>query len=211
MCYPIQNDLRINRGWKMKTLLLQVMPLLFIVFAACGGGDSNEEPPKPNGAPLTQEGFKTQEDMLAQLRQLKTGACEQQGTQVIAILVASRQANPPLPGYPPPAPVRLPDPNPQCVNLLNNIIWNFTHIVKQNGEPWANDIAAKLWLARQIAGFLNHLRDKAAPVLVASGIDPNQTLQVFASDLKPYFQNMMGQVGSGTAFMMNAQPYLNAF
>lgn len=193
----------------MKSIIRMIAPLIFLAFTACGGGDEGGPPPAPLNSPLSKEGVQTQDDMLNQIAQLKSGACDQQGTEVMLILIASRaNQQPGGPGFGQPPP-QLPPPNPGCENLLNNIIWNFTHILKQNGEPWANDMAAKLWLAKQIAGFLNHIRDKVAPVAAAAGINPDQLLTVFADQLKPYFQSMLARVGTGTPLAANAASYMN--
>lgn len=193
----------------MKRIITLLSSLVFLAFTACGGGDdSGGAPPPPLNSPLNPGSVQIKDDMLNQINALKGGACEQEGKDVMFVLIAAQATGGPagVNGLPP---LQDRTNSAGCDNLLNNIIWNSTHILYANGQPWINDPAAKFYMAQRIGAFLNRIQGQVQPAASAAGIPPDQLLATFQNQLIPYFQSRVRRLSSQAPELAGiASPYL---
>ena len=191
----------------MKRIFTILSSCVFLTFVACGGGDDGGgAPPPPLSSPLNPGSVEIKDDMLNQINALKGGACDQEGTQVMLFLIASQQGQGQGGGMGGGMPMPMPQSSASggCDNLLNNILWNASHIIYTNQQPWINDTAAKMWLAQRIGALLNRVQRNVAPAAQAAGIPPDQLLNTFQGQLMPYFQQKVQRLNATNPGLGNA-------
>jgi len=205
----------------MKRILTLMSSLVFLTFVACGGGDdAGGAPPPPLSSPLNPGSIEIKDDMINQINALKGGACEQEGVDVMVTLIMSQQQGQGGAGMPMQGGMGMPGgmqggnpiagrANGGCDNLLNNIIYNASHIQYQNGSSWINEPAAKMYLAQRLGALLNRVGQKVGPMASAAGIPPDQMLSTFQSQLVPYFQSTVQRLSTQAPGLSQAAgPYL---
>jgi len=191
----------------MKRIITILSSCIFLTFVACGGGDDGGgAPPPPLTSPLNPGSVEIKDDMINQINALKGGACDQEGTQVMMFLIASQAGGQ---GQGAGMPIPQSSQSGGCDNLLNNIMWNASHIIYTNQQPWINDTQAKMWLAQRIGALMNRVQQNVAPAAQAAGIPPDQLLNTFQGQLMPYFQQKVQRLnGSNPGLSSAASSYI---
>lgn len=166
---------------KRLIILTGILSLTFV--AACGGGDDSQPPP----APPTLQGPSNQQalmDLMAQAQRAKQSCTQDYTPMFMAMAMSTAGAQQPgaQPGAQPGGMAAIlpqlmqQNQGANCQSNLMNLMMAFTSIMVPSATPggaatpYANDPAARQWMAMQLAGIANRIWGGVQQTLTASGI-----------------------------------------